>query len=212
MILQGGQPLANDHAEGLASCKWSARGGGLLRIIIHSGPPLANDHLSPPSPSSPMQGFRFNLAELSRTIWSGSFCLAVCHLASNFLLFHLQKNISLTLIILFAILYINWEKSGSTKEFVICKKFRINKIWQFLDIFSCNKFWINNQCCNFQKLRIKTNFIFCKMSTWPSFSSSPSISVNSEQFWKTSKLLDFPDCLCLPPLSTMQRTRFKSHP
>ena len=85
------RPLANDHPEGLVSCKWSSWGTGLMQMIIRRDWPLANDHLkgpaslsSPPSPSpfspshsppSPSrgckdQGSRFNLADLSRTICS----------------------------------------------------------------------------------------------------------------------------------------------
>ena len=85
MIIRRGQPLANNHPEGSASCKWSSQGVGLLQMITLRDQPLANDH--PEEPSSckwssvthitlvtcalhSVQGSRFNLADLSRTICS----------------------------------------------------------------------------------------------------------------------------------------------
>ena len=44
MIIRRGRPLANDHPEGPASCKWSSGGAGLLQMIIWWDQPLANDH------------------------------------------------------------------------------------------------------------------------------------------------------------------------
>ena len=70
MIILRDQPLANDHLEWPASCKWSSGVAGLLQMIIRTGRPLANDHLSPLSPLSPLPGSRFNLADLSWTICS----------------------------------------------------------------------------------------------------------------------------------------------
>ena len=45
MIIQRIRPLANDHPEDPASCKWPSRGSGLLHMIIRRIRPLANDHL-----------------------------------------------------------------------------------------------------------------------------------------------------------------------
>ena len=50
MIIQRVRPLANDHPEDLASCRWSSRGAGLLQMIIQMIRPLANDH--PEGPAS----------------------------------------------------------------------------------------------------------------------------------------------------------------
>ena len=44
MIIWRDRPLANDHPEDPASCKWSSRGSGLLQMIIRMIRPLANDH------------------------------------------------------------------------------------------------------------------------------------------------------------------------
>ena len=44
MILRMNRPLANDHPDGPASCKWPSRWTGLLQIIIQMDRPLANDH------------------------------------------------------------------------------------------------------------------------------------------------------------------------
>ena len=41
-----------------------------MQVIIQRGRLLANDHPAPPSPSPPLPGSRFNLADLSRTICS----------------------------------------------------------------------------------------------------------------------------------------------
>ena len=49
MIIQRIRPLANDHPEDLATCKWSLRGSGLLQMIIQRIWPLANDHLKDPA-------------------------------------------------------------------------------------------------------------------------------------------------------------------
>ena len=45
MIVWIDRPLANDHPEDLASCKWSSGGSGLLQMIIQQIQPLANDHM-----------------------------------------------------------------------------------------------------------------------------------------------------------------------
>ena len=50
MIILMDRPLANDHPDGLASCKWSSRWTGLLKMIILINRPLANDH--PDGPAS----------------------------------------------------------------------------------------------------------------------------------------------------------------
>ena len=49
MIIRRGRPLANDHPEGLASCKWSSGGTSLLQIIIQRGWPPAKDHTEGPA-------------------------------------------------------------------------------------------------------------------------------------------------------------------
>ena len=66
MIIQRIRPLANDHPGDPAFCKWSSRGTSLLQMITLRGRPLVNDH---PSPWSPLPGSRFNLGDLSRTIF-----------------------------------------------------------------------------------------------------------------------------------------------
>ena len=43
------RPLANDHQERPAPCKWLFGGSGLLQMIIMQIWPLANDHLEGPS-------------------------------------------------------------------------------------------------------------------------------------------------------------------
>ena len=51
MIIRKIWPLANDHPEGLAICKWSSGGSGPLQMIIQRILPLANDHpVGPPLP------------------------------------------------------------------------------------------------------------------------------------------------------------------
>ena len=45
MIIRRIWPLAYNHLEDLASCKWSSGGSGLLHMIIRRIKPLANDHL-----------------------------------------------------------------------------------------------------------------------------------------------------------------------
>ena len=45
MIIWMERPLANDHPDGLASCKWSSGWNGLLQMIFGIDWPLANDHL-----------------------------------------------------------------------------------------------------------------------------------------------------------------------
>ena len=45
MVIQRGQPLANDDPEGPASCIWSSWSTGLLQMIIMIDMSLANDHL-----------------------------------------------------------------------------------------------------------------------------------------------------------------------
>ena len=70
MIIRRGRPLANNHLEWLASCKSTSRVAGLLQMSFPRDRPLANDHPSPLSPWSPLAGYRFNLADLSRTIGS----------------------------------------------------------------------------------------------------------------------------------------------
>ena len=45
MIIWRIRPLANDHPEDPASCKWSSGGSGLLQMIIQQIQPLANDHM-----------------------------------------------------------------------------------------------------------------------------------------------------------------------
>ena len=42
-------PLAIDHPEDLATCKWSSRGTGHLQMIIWRIWPLPNDHLEDPA-------------------------------------------------------------------------------------------------------------------------------------------------------------------
>ena len=64
MIIQRIRPLANDHPEDPATCKWSSGGTGLLQMITRHDM----------SPKSPLPGSRFNLADLSRTICS---CLLI---------------------------------------------------------------------------------------------------------------------------------------
>ena len=49
MILMD-RPLANDHVDGPASCKWSSGWTSLLQMIIRMDLPLANDH--PDGPAS----------------------------------------------------------------------------------------------------------------------------------------------------------------
>ena len=44
MIIQRIRPLANDHPEDPASCKWSSWGSGPFQMIIQRIWPLANDH------------------------------------------------------------------------------------------------------------------------------------------------------------------------
>ena len=44
MVIRIDWPLANDHPDGPASCKWSSELAGLLQIIIQMDWPLANDH------------------------------------------------------------------------------------------------------------------------------------------------------------------------
>ena len=44
MIIWRIQPLANDHPEDPATCKWSFGGTGHLQMIIQRIRPLANDH------------------------------------------------------------------------------------------------------------------------------------------------------------------------
>ena len=198
MIIQRGRPLADHHPEWPTSCKWSSVTPVTLvtyaRFQIQFRGAFYNNLFffflfGSTSPGN--QFFAFSFAKKYITDLNYTLCNLV-HLFERNL--DQQKNLQ-------------FAKSSASTKF---GNFQI--IWMNNNFFSCNKFWINIQCCNFQKLRIKTNLTFCKTSTWPSFSSLPSFSVNCEQFWKTSKLLDFPDCLCLPPLSTMQRTRFTSHP
>ena len=70
MIIWRYRTLANDLPEDPASCKVSSGGSGHLQLIIWRTRPLANNH---PSPPSPLQGSRFNLPDLSKTIYSSSF-------------------------------------------------------------------------------------------------------------------------------------------
>ena len=58
MIIWRDQPLANDHSEGQASCKWSSGWTGLLEMITWMDEPLANDHLE--GPASCKWSFRWN--------------------------------------------------------------------------------------------------------------------------------------------------------
>ena len=44
MIIRIDWPLANDHPDGPASCKWSSRSTGLLQMLSQIDLPLANDH------------------------------------------------------------------------------------------------------------------------------------------------------------------------
>ena len=62
MTIRRGRSLATDHLEGLASCKWSSGGTGLLQMIIRH-------------PVTQVTSARFNLADLSRTICS--YCVLV---------------------------------------------------------------------------------------------------------------------------------------
>ena len=43
IIIQRIRPLANDHPEDKASCKWSSAGTGLLQMIIHHPSHLCQD-------------------------------------------------------------------------------------------------------------------------------------------------------------------------
>ena len=49
MVVRRIRPLANDHPEDPASCKWSSGGSTLLQMIIRRIRPIANDHLEGPS-------------------------------------------------------------------------------------------------------------------------------------------------------------------
>ena len=49
MIIWIDRPLANDHLDWPASCKWSSRWTGLLQMIIQIDRPLANDHSDGPA-------------------------------------------------------------------------------------------------------------------------------------------------------------------
>ena len=49
MVIWRIRPLAKDHPEDLASCKWLSGGSGLLQIIIWRIWPLANDHPEDPA-------------------------------------------------------------------------------------------------------------------------------------------------------------------
>ena len=49
MIIRMDWPLANDHPDGPASCKWSSELAGLLQMIIWMDQPFANDHLDGPA-------------------------------------------------------------------------------------------------------------------------------------------------------------------
>ena len=44
MIVRMDRPLANDHQDGPASCKWSSGWTDLLQMIIRMDRPFANDH------------------------------------------------------------------------------------------------------------------------------------------------------------------------
>ena len=49
MIIRMAWPLANDHPDGLAFCKWSFWWTGLLQMIIEMDRPHANYHLDGPT-------------------------------------------------------------------------------------------------------------------------------------------------------------------
>ena len=49
MIIPRIRPLANDHLEGPATCKWSPGGSALMQMIIRMIRPFAKDHLKDPA-------------------------------------------------------------------------------------------------------------------------------------------------------------------
>ena len=72
MIIRRDRPLANNHPEGLTSCKLSSWGADLLQIIIQGAGLLQMNipHIS----QLCLPGSRFNLAKISRTIGSCLVC------------------------------------------------------------------------------------------------------------------------------------------
>ena len=73
------RPFANDHPDGPASCKWSSRWTGLLKMIIQmnwpltndhlDGPPLANDHPNGPTSKNKQPAINNNKLQMQILIW-----------------------------------------------------------------------------------------------------------------------------------------------
>ena len=74
-INRSDRPLANDHLEGPASCKWSSEGTRLLQMIIQRDRPLANDHPEGPAICKWSSG---GAGLLQMIVWRDCLCRSLC--------------------------------------------------------------------------------------------------------------------------------------